>query len=125
MPHKNSGLHLTLDMSKCSMEKLKSISLVYDLLKNLPAKIGMQPITLPHCVKWMDKGAAIEGISGIIMLAESHISVHTFPEADYAFADVFSCRSFNADECKKEIIGFFEAKKYHKGLMKRGLDFRD
>jgi S-adenosylmethionine decarboxylase len=54
-----------------------------------------------------------QGISGVAVLAESHISVHTWPEAEYAAFDVFMCgdadpwkavdilrAAFNADEIK-------------------------
>ncbi len=32
-----------------------------------------------------------QGVSGVVVLAESHISVHTWPEAGYAAVDVFTC----------------------------------
>lgn len=32
-----------------------------------------------------------QGVSGVIVLAESHISVHTWPEESYAAVDVFTC----------------------------------
>ena len=42
-------------------------------------------------------GLIIFGISGFVMIAESHISVHTFPDQDYVFIDIFSCRPFDTD----------------------------
>lgn len=35
----------------------------------------------------------IQGLSGVVVLSESHISVHTFPEHDYAAFDIFTCGS--------------------------------
>ena len=56
-----------------------------------------------------------QGVSGVAVLAESHISVHTWPEAKYAAFDVFMCgdaepwkavdilrKAFDADEVKVE-----------------------
>ena len=39
------------------------------------------------------------GVSGVAVLAESHISIHTWPEAGYAALDVFMCGSANPDAC--------------------------
>jgi|TARA_B100001964_G_C14208308_1_gene589230 S-adenosylmethionine decarboxylase len=78
---------------------------------------------LPYVVKWLDPGATIEGISGFVMIAESHISIHTFPEKDYVFIDVFSCKGFDVENAVKLLTNAFEAKKYTKKIIKRGLDF--
>ncbi|MBI3035295.1 adenosylmethionine decarboxylase, partial [Candidatus Woesearchaeota archaeon] len=118
------GLHVTLDASGCNKRKLASVTLVYDILNKLPDKIGMTKMTLPYVVKWLDKFAnGTEGVSGFIMIAESHISIHTFPDQDYVFMDIFSCREFDAEMAAKYLIGAFEAKKYQRHVLKRGADF--
>jgi|TARA_Y100000310_G_scaffold345431_1_gene464932 S-adenosylmethionine decarboxylase len=117
------GQHLTIDASSCNGKKLTSQSRVYDILNNLPGKLGMIKMTLPHVVKWLDPGATIEGISGFVMIAESHISIHTFPEKDYVFIDVFSCKGFDVDNAVKLLVSAFEAKKHTKKVIKRGIDF--
>ena len=107
------GQHLTIDASICNRKKLVSQSLVYDIHK----------MTLPHAVKWLDPGSTIEGISGFVMIAESHISIHTFPEKDYVFIDVFSCKGFDVENAVKLLTNAFDAKKYTKKVVKRGMDF--
>ena len=118
------GLHVTIDASGCDKRKLASYSLVYDILNNLPGKIGMTKMTLPYVAKWLDKFSnGTEGMSGIVMIAESHISIHTFPDQDYVFMDVFSCRNFDTESAIKYLVSAFGAKKYTKNVLKRGLDF--
>ena len=117
------GQHLTIDASRCNNRKLTNQSWIYDILNNLPAKLNMHKMTLPHVVKWLDPGATIEGISGFVMIAESHISVHTFPEKDFVFIDVFSCKSFDAEKAVKLLVNAFGAKKYTKEIVMRGEDF--
>ena len=118
------GLHVTIDASSCNKKKLMSQTFVYDLLNSFPEKIGMTKMTLPYVAKWMDKFAnGTEGISGFVMIAESHISVHTFPDQDYVFIDIFSCRNFDADRTIKLITDAFEARKFEKHMIRRGLDF--
>ena len=118
------GLHVTLDASGCNKRKLASVNLVYDILNKLPDRIGMTKMTLPYVVKWLDKFAdGTEGVSGFIMIAESHISIHTFPDQNYVFMDIFSCREFDADMAVKFLTVAFEATKYEKHVLKRGIDF--
>ncbi len=120
MINNNLGIHLTLDLSKCNIEHLTNVGLIYDFLLSLPKSIGMQTITLPYVVKWLDKGTKIEGISGFTMIAESHISIHTFPERRYAYVDVFSCKGFHVNRTVDSFIKVFEAEKYDKKIIKRG-----
>ncbi|MBS3096281.1 adenosylmethionine decarboxylase [Candidatus Woesearchaeota archaeon] len=118
------GLHVTIDASRCNRQKLMSVPLVYDVLDKLPEKIGMTKMILPYVVKWLDKfSEGTPGVSGFVMIAESHISIHTFPDQDYVFMDIFSCKNFDADKAIRYLVGAFEAKKVEKHILKRGLDF--
>tara|TARA_Y100000310_G_C20645012_1_gene796042 strand:+ start:867 stop:1268 length:402 start_codon:yes stop_codon:yes gene_type:complete len=120
---KEFGQHLTIDASQCNRKKLTDQSFVYDILNKLPGKVGMTKMTLPYVVRWLDPGATVEGISGFVTIAESHISIHTFPEKDYVFMDVFSCRNFDVNKAFELLTKVFEAKKFTKKVVKRGIDF--
>ena len=117
------GQHLTIDASQCDRKKLTDHSLVYDILDQLPKKLGMTKMILPHVVKWLDSGAIIPGISGFVMIAESHVSIHTFPEKDYAFIDIFSCKNFDVEQAAELLTNVFASKKFTKKVIKRGMDF--
>ena len=122
---KEFGLHVTVDASGCDKRKLASVTLVYDILNNLPDRIGMTKMTLPYVVKWLDKFAnGTEGVSGFVMIAESHISIHTFPDQDCVFMDIFSCRGFDAEMAVKYLTQAFDATKYERHVIKRGMDFQ-
>jgi len=117
------GQHLTIDASKCNLEKLSDMNLVYDVLNKLPEELGMTKMILPQVVKWRDPGATIDGVSGLVMIAESHVSIHTFPEKNYVFMDIFSCRGFDVDKAVSLLTKVFGSKKFTKKIVKRGLDF--
>lgn len=117
------GPHLTIDASGCDRAKLTDQLHIYRLLDELPAKIGMTKMTLPYVVEWLDKWAETPGYTGFVMLAESHISIHTFPDSDYVFIDIFSCRNFDVDQAKQVLIDAFGAKKATVNIVQRGLDF--
>lgn len=80
------GPHLTLDLYGCSKEKLSDKDFIYKLLDELPELIGMHKITQPFVTDYpgrpnsFDKG----GISAFVLIAESHITIHTFVEQSYA-----------------------------------------
>lgn len=65
------------------------------------------------------------GISGFVMIAESHISIHAFPDQDYAFMDIFSCKEFDAERAIGYLVDAFEAKNVEKHVLKRGMIFQE
>ena len=60
------------------------------------------------------------GVSGVAVLAESHISIHTWPEAGYAALDVFMCGKANPDACVPVLREAFKAKRVAVGEHLRG-----
>ena len=50
------------------------------------------------------------GATGVLVLAESHFSAHTYPENDMVYIDVFCCaKDFDPDRCAKIIEQEFQA----------------
>ena len=62
------------------------------------------------------------GVSGVAVLAESHISIHTWPEAGYAALDVFMCGSADPDACIPVLREAFSAKRVGVNELLRGQD---
>jgi len=60
------------------------------------------------------------GVSGVAVLAESHISIHTWPEAGYAALDVFMCGSAEPDKCIPVLREAFSAKRVGVNELLRG-----
>jgi S-adenosylmethionine decarboxylase proenzyme len=62
-----------------------------------------------------------QGITGVVLLAESHIAIHTWPECNYAAVDIFTCgektKPYQALEYLKKVFGCSKAKTM---LIKRG-----
>jgi len=89
------GKHLLADFTNGQYAQLADFQGIYQLLETLPAEIGMRLLTTPHVVP-ADPGNPDEwGISGFIMIYESHISCHTWPEKGFVSMDVYSCRDFD------------------------------
>jgi len=118
------GLHLTLDGYGCDKAKLGDMALVFKVLDKLPSAIGMKKITTPYVMPYDgDKKPEDWGISGFVMIAESHISIHTYPEKNYLTADVYSCNHFNSDKAVEFLINAFKIKEAEKNEVIRGLKF--
>jgi S-adenosylmethionine decarboxylase len=63
------------------------------------------------------------GVTGVVVLAESHCSIHTFPEKGYCFVDIFSCKEFDTKTALNEIVEAFESNKFDVQVLKRGVGF--
>lgn len=61
------------------------------------------------------------GVSGVAVLAESHMSIHTWPETGYAAVDIFVCGSCDAYRAVPVLCDFFQPERYNVSEHKRGL----
>ena len=52
------------------------------------------------------------GVSGVVVIAESHLTVHTWPEHNFAAVDVFSCGELDLDAGIKLLIAEFGAQRH-------------
>jgi S-adenosylmethionine decarboxylase len=69
--------------------------------------------------RWHHFGTGF-GYTGVIILAESHVSIHTWPEKGYAAIDIFMCGEPNPLNCLDNIIDFFKTTDYNTNLIERG-----
>jgi len=79
-----AGTHLLLDLWGAS--HLDEIDRIEQAMRDIVAACGATLLHI-HLHHFTPSG----GVSGVAVLAESHISVHTWPERDYAAFDVFMC----------------------------------
>ena len=62
-------------------------------------------------------------MSGFVLIAESHISVHTFPDRGYVNVDIFSCKYFDPEKAKSEVVEMFALDKIDFRILERGLEY--
>lgn len=87
---KNPGKHLLIDCWGCS--EYKNLSLIEDILRKMAQACGVHVLDVKlHA--FGDEG----GVTGVALLSESHISIHTWPELDYIALDVFVCGGANPE----------------------------
>ena len=73
-------MHLTIDGYGGDRELLSSESLVSSLLDRYPGEINMTKITSPLVYRYVGGKPEDWGVSGFVLIAESHIAIHTFPD---------------------------------------------
>ncbi|MFN3406957.1 MAG: S-adenosylmethionine decarboxylase [Caldimicrobium sp.] len=83
------GQHLIIDGYGANSEKLMDLDFIYNFLNKYPEDIQMTKIMPPYVFKYHAPNPEDWGISGFVIIAESHISIHTFPEKQYLSIETF------------------------------------
>lgn len=86
------GLHWIARATGCDPARLADAALLADTLRALPDRLGLTRIGEP-VVGAQDGG----GIAGVVLLSESHASLHAVPAEGILFADIFSCAPFSPE----------------------------
>lgn len=79
------GRHLLVELHGCQPELLKKVDVVRDILIGAARACGATIVD----VAFHEFNPF--GVSGVVVIAESHLSIHTWPEYRYAAVDVFTC----------------------------------
>jgi S-adenosylmethionine decarboxylase len=98
-----AGNHLIIDLF--GAKRLDELEHVESTLKRCVEKAGASLLHI-HLHHFTPNG----GVSGVAVLAESHISIHSWPEADYAALDVFMCGDARPELCVDILREAFEAR---------------
>tara|TARA_Y100001968_G_scaffold307355_1_gene325113 strand:- start:614 stop:1081 length:468 start_codon:yes stop_codon:yes gene_type:complete len=94
--HENIGRHCILELYQCDHARLNDEAFLRTIITSSAKISGATLINLvTHSFK-------PQGVTGLALLAESHISIHTWPEIGYAAIDVFTCGDHTMPEkaCK-------------------------
>lgn len=118
------GKHLTIDAYGCDYEALDSMDNNFKLLNELPEKVAMHKITTPYVIRALPNDIKdCGGVSGFVMIAESHISIHTFPAKKYLTMDLYSCSNFDEKKVLKIVKEAYRYEKIETHVIRRGLKF--
>jgi len=110
------GTHLLVELKDCNPDILKDLEKVRSALVSAAKKAKATVIDLSF------REFQPFGISGFVVIAESHLSIHTWPEYGYAAVDIFTCGDFiKAEVAASHIIKQLESKNPSIVEMKRGI----
>ena len=89
-------------MAEIECDRPTSMEEMFDFLEKMALDIDMDPITRPYIVKSSMQDPNY--LSGIIVIAQSHIALHYNYETKKIYADIFSCAPFNYSEMDEELL---------------------
>ncbi|MDD4363371.1 MAG: adenosylmethionine decarboxylase [Atribacterota bacterium] len=79
------GNHLLVELYECDAEKLNDLNRLEAVLEEAVYVSGATAL------KSSFHQFAPQGVSGVVIIAESHFTIHTWPEYGYAALDIFTC----------------------------------
>ena len=118
-------MHLVIDGYGGDRDALENAELIRDFLERHPGEIGMTKIAPPQVHTYRGKEPEDWGVSGFVLIAESHISVHTFPERGYINVDLFSCKFFDSTRSADIVSRTFRLCDVETSVLERGVEYLD
>ena len=116
-------MHLVVDGYGADPEKLTDAGLVLRFLDEYPETLGMTKIAPPQVHTYRGPVPEDWGVSGFVLIAESHISVHTFPDRRYINVDIFSCKEFDPTASLSDVEETFGLPRVRVWTMERGIEY--
>ncbi|NJB35012.1 adenosylmethionine decarboxylase [Croceivirga sp. JEA036] len=108
------GIHATWDAYNCNADAISFVDKVEGVLHAITDTLDLKEVNGSF------KQFEPIGVTGVILLEESHISIHTWPEHNYAAIDVFSCKAFDADLVTEIIKKELLSNQVETTILKRG-----
>ena len=106
--------HLLLELYKCDCEKLNDESFLRCTL-NRAAKLANATV-----LNLISNKFEPQGVTAIALLAESHISIHSWPESNYSAVDIFTCGQNMLPELASQyLIEALKAEEYSLRIIER------
>lgn len=112
------GTEWLIDATNCDAEKLRDVAVLQNVFARIIADLELKVVgeTLWH--KFPAPGA---GVTGLVMLTESHLACHTYPEHQTATFNLYCCRTRSEWNWTENLQNILKAKtvnvqKVHRGI---------
>ena len=121
----NFGVHFMLDGYGGDSKKLGDKDLVFNSLIELPEKLGMKRLSDAYIFEAFDNELNDPGgWSGFVVIAESHISIHTFPKRKFVSIDAYTCKNeIDREFIKNYFKEVFKLEEMEENFVKRGTKY--
>lgn len=110
------GTHLLIELKQCNPRLLDNLGYIKETLLAVARLMDSQVVGESF------HRFTPQGVTGVLVIAESHISLHTWPELGYAAADIFTCgANFEPEATARLIIDRMESQEPSMQVVERGL----
>lgn len=110
------GRHLLVEYRGCDPARLDDLPYIDALMRRAVEAAGVTVIDA------FFHHFAPQGVTGVVVIAESHLSVHTWPELGYAAIDFFTCGDAPVEPAHRVLCDGLGATRYAAVTVQRGLD---
>lgn len=109
------GRHVISELWGCDFEKLNNMDLIEQIFVDAALKSGAEVREVAF------HKFAPQGVSGVVIISESHLTIHSFPEHGYASIDVYTCGNLDPNIAADYIAKALNAETCEKVEIPRGL----
>jgi len=109
-----TGRHLLLELFDCDPDMLDDPEALERVLVEASDAVGSQVVARAF------HRFAPQGATGVLVIEEYHISVHTWPEASYVAFDFLTCGALDPEPARRVLVERLGARSYAKLLVQRG-----
>lgn len=118
------GPHLMIDAYNCDPAVLDDPQKLYAMMQELLKILDMNALTPPYIIKAEESGQKDPGgWTGFMIIAESHISFHSFVKRKFMTMDIYSCKHFESDEALSYIKNVLKTDDVETFKQDRGLRY--
>jgi S-adenosylmethionine decarboxylase proenzyme len=113
------GSQIVLDLYECLTDRLDDITWVQETMTEAARIAGatIVDVIFHKFAPW--------GISGVVVISESHLAIHIWPESRYAAIDVFTCgSSMDLERAVRYLVDTFQAERVDSHCFHRGKEIR-
>ncbi len=111
------GICVIVELFGVKPEKISRVGVVRKILDRIILKAGLHCVASPNFYQFEPWG-----VSAVYLLRESHVSIHTWPEYEYAALDIFTCgEASSAIKAFELAVEEFKPERVKKQIIKRGV----
>jgi S-adenosylmethionine decarboxylase len=114
-PASSVGSHILADFYGIAADRLRDSAALEGLLREAAISAGAKVLG-----SHFHSFGTAKGITGVVLLAESHISIHTWPESDFAAVDIFMCGNANPQWALETLVHALNPTQQHIEVAARG-----
>ena len=117
----NVGIEWLVDAEGCRPEDLRRVEVLETVFQRLVAELGLHAVGAPLWRRFPGPG----GVTGLLLLSESHLACHTYPEHGLATFNLYCCRARPEWPWSERLAEMLGAARVHVRVLARGGKFGD
>src|SRR5256714_7401728 len=113
-------VHLMLELYGCDRKILENEPMLRRVLDELPTRVDMEKVSPVHLYDIETSNPLDAGMSGFVVIAQSHISMHAWPEYGEVDIDICSCKEFSQEDAINFVKEIFKTDDVESHFVVRG-----